>query len=359
MPTPQESITQLTELNEELENYFSNTIIPQLFFDNDLRLRKFTPPAMTQFNLSKSDIGKTISDIHDNFRFDSFLENVEHVISKQEILEKEVQTTDKRWYQMNILPYIKRKDNSTNGVIVTFIDITYRIKDLREQEKLISDHETLLDSLSHDIKTPLASMLLAIDEFRNIELKDAPALKNLVDIVDRSVKKMQKLVDELNETREAEHKYRSHMEWLELGHILEDVRLTLSEDIRSSGALLQKNIEVAQIFFSRRQLRSILYNLISNAIKYSIPDGTPIIHVRSYNEDDHVIISLQDNGIGIDKDKQEAIFSKYYRIDNAIEGSGIGLYLVKELVVNAGGRIDIKSTPGEGTLIKIYFKKQD
>src|SRR6185503_15620011 len=106
MPDINNQIENLVELNEELENYFRNTIIPQLFIDADLTLQKFTPPAMKQFNLRKSDVGKSINDIKDNFRFPSLIDNIQQVIDSNEILEKEVQTTDRRWYQMNIIPYL-------------------------------------------------------------------------------------------------------------------------------------------------------------------------------------------------------------------------------------------------------------
>src|SRR5690606_42018269 len=66
----------LTELNEELENYFRNTIIPQVFIDAELILRKFTPPAMKQFNLRKEHIGRPISEVVDNFRFSTLIENI-------------------------------------------------------------------------------------------------------------------------------------------------------------------------------------------------------------------------------------------------------------------------------------------
>lgn len=75
-------------------------------------------------------------------------------MSTGNVLEKEIQTTDLRWYQMNILPYLVRKENKTNGVIITFVDITPRIRDLKEQEKLIAEHELLLDTIAHDIKNP-------------------------------------------------------------------------------------------------------------------------------------------------------------------------------------------------------------
>ena len=138
------SANELDVLNEDLENYFANTIIPQLFVDGNLILRKFTPPAMKQFTLTHADINKNIQDVTDNIRYPTLIENINEVIATGEILEKEVQTTDKRWFQMNILPYIIRKENRTNGVIITFVDITKRIAILNELEKLNAEHDTLL-----------------------------------------------------------------------------------------------------------------------------------------------------------------------------------------------------------------------
>ena len=159
-------IKKLIKLNDELENYFRNTIIPQLFVDANLILRKFTPPAMKQFSLSADDLGRSVNEIKDNFRFPSIIDNIQQVIDSNEILEKEIQTTDLKWYQMNVIPYVAQKKNKTNGVIITFVEITLRINDLKEQEKLISDHETLLDTISHDIKSPLTSLVLTISQLK-------------------------------------------------------------------------------------------------------------------------------------------------------------------------------------------------
>src|SRR6478672_13671 len=224
-------VQELIEHNDELENYFRNTIIPQLFVDSNLILRKFTPPAMKQFSLSLGDVGKSIVQVKDNFRFPSIIENIQNVIESNDILEKEIQTTDMRWYQMNIIPYVTQKDNKTNGVIITFVEITFRIKDLKEQEKLISEHEILLDTLAHDIKNPLTNLVLAIDQFKAMELTDQEQFQDLLDVVERALIKMKNLIHELSETREQEHKYKAHIELLSFEHILEDVRLTLNEDI--------------------------------------------------------------------------------------------------------------------------------
>lgn len=356
MPRQDHKIKKLIELNDELENYFRNTIIPQLFVDSDLILRKFTPPAMKQFSLKTGDIGKNIDDIKDNFRFPTIVEDIAQVIKENEILEKEIQTTDMRWYQMNIIPYVITKTKKTNGVIITFVDITARIRDLVNQEMLIADHETLLDTISHDIKGPLTSMLLTISHLKKISTDRSKAFLKFFGILENSIQKMQALITELTDAGELEHKYKAEEELLDFQDILEDVRLTLAGTIMESGAILDQDIKAAQVLFSRRKLRSIIYNLVNNAIKFRSPDCSPEISISTKKEKEFIVISVKDNGIGIDKSNHDDIFSKYSRIGNKVEGSGIGLYLVKEIVTNSGGKISLKSELGKGSEFKVYLK---
>jgi two-component system phosphate regulon sensor histidine kinase PhoR len=349
-------IKELIEVNDELENYFRNTIIPQLFVDADLILRKFTPPAMKQFNLNDGDKGKPIVDIKENLRFPTIIDNIQQVIDCNEILEKEIQTTDFRWYQMNIIPYVIAKTNKTNGVIITFVEITTRIKDLKEQEKLISDHETLLDTISHDIKTPLSSLVLTINMLKKVPSDDSTRFQSMLKIVENGITKIKDIIIELTDARKEENKYKVEEELLSFEHILEDVRLTLAGTIEESGAVITSEINVSEITFSRRKLRSVIYNLVNNAIKFKRTDCKPEIFIRTIEEENFIVISVKDNGIGIDPSKHAAIFSKYYRVENAIEGSGIGLYLVKEIVTAAGGKILLESEPGKGSEFKVYLK---
>lgn len=356
MPDKNQQIKNLIEHNDELENYFRNTIIPQLFVDGELKLQKFTPPAMKQFSLSASDIGKPIADIKDNFRFPSILENIQLVIESNQILEKEIQTTDLRWYQMNIIPYVIMKKNKTDGVIISFVEITMRINDLKEQEKLVADHEILLDTISHDIKNPLANLVTAIELFKNVTPNDEKEFQSLLKIVDSALTKMHKLIKELTEVRKEEHKYKAQEELLNFEHILEDVRLTLNDNIIAANAIIISEINFSQITFSRRKLRTIIYNLINNAIKFKSEERQPKIVVTTNKEGDFIVISVKDNGKGIAESNLEAIFSKYYRLENAIEGSGIGLYLVKEIVSNAGGKVLVKSQLDKGSEFQVFLK---
>jgi two-component system phosphate regulon sensor histidine kinase PhoR len=350
-----QKIKKLIKLNDELENYFRNTIIPQLFVDRDLILRKFTPPAMKQFSLKTGDVGKNIDDIKDNFRFHTIVENIEQVISSNEILEKEIQTTDLRWYQMNIIPYVITKTKKTDGVIITFVEITARIKDLINQEMLIADHETLLDTISNDIKGPLTSLLLTINQLKNVSTDNSKAFSMFFKILEGSIKKMQAIIMELTDVGKLKDKYKVEEELLDFEHILEDVRLTLAGTIMESGAVISSNISVSQILYSRRKLRSIVYNLVNNAIKFHLPDKVPKILISTKTEKKCVVITVKDNGIGIDNTKHKEVFSKYSRVGNTVEGSGIGLYLVNEIVTNSGGKILLKSQLGKGSEFRVYL----
>lgn len=355
MTNKNEQISALIELNEELENYFGNTIIPQLFVDAHLILRKFTPPAMKQFKLKKDDIGRPLAEVTDNFRFPTIIENIQHVIDSGEILEKEIQTTDFRWFQMNILPYLIRKENKANGVIITFIDITIRIKDLKEQEKMIAEHELLLDTIAHDIKNPLTSLGMTIELLKSVPEKGMERFPVLLGKVESSLFKMKQIISELVETRWQGQRYQAVEEMLDLENILEDVRLTLSSQIREAHAIIKTDIQFSEITFARRKLRSIIYNLVNNALKYCSPDRVPQIFIKSFNEDNYMVISVSDNGIGIESENQQSIFEKYQRVKNSVEGNGVGLHLVKEILNNAGGKITVDSEPGKGSVFTVFI----
>lgn len=356
MQNKNEKISSLIELNEELENYFRNTIIPQLFIDAHIILRKFTPPAMRQFSLKLTDVGRPLADIEEHFRFPTIIENISHVIDTGEVLEKEIQTTDLRWYQMNIIPYIVQQDKKTNGVIVTFVEITMRIRDLKEQEKLIAEHELLLDTISHDIKTPLTSLALTIEMLKQLPEKGMQRFPVLLEKVENSLLKMQDIIHELTDAREHEHRYKAVEELLDFEHILEDVRLTLAPQIIDTNAEITTEIGFSEIVFVRRKLRSAVYNLVNNAIKYRSENRPPKILIKTYSQDDYMVIVVTDNGMGIAEADIKNIFQKYQRVSQSGEGSGIGLYLVKEIIEASGGKITVESQLGKGSTFSLYIK---
>lgn len=262
------NIKNLTVLNDELENYFRNTVIPQLFVDAGFILRKFTPPAMTHFNLSLDDIGKHIDEVSHNIRYPTIMKNIEEVVESKQDLEKEIQTTDKKWYQMNILPYLVKKDNKANGVIITFVEITNRIDALKRYEKLNKQYENIFYSVSHDLKGPLSNLDGLIKLLKNLPDDNKEDFKLLINMLDLSLKNLHRTVDDLVEVNIDNTGFTELVERVNFENIIEDVQLALKDKIFETNAKVTTEFLISEVKFARKNIRSIIYNLLSNAIKY-------------------------------------------------------------------------------------------
>jgi two-component system CheB/CheR fusion protein len=127
--------------------------------------------------------------------------------------------------------------------------------------------------------------------------------------------------------------------------------------VECNQAVITTNIRIANIYFSKKNLRSILYNLISNALKYNIAEQPQII-ISTKKENGYVLLSVKDNGIGIPESDFDKVFSMYGRLDKNTEGQGIGLYLVRKIVDASGGKVTVASEPGNGSTFTIYFKEE-
>jgi two-component system phosphate regulon sensor histidine kinase PhoR len=354
----EKKIKKLVELNEELENYFRNTIIPQLFIDADLILRKFSPPANAHFKLVEEDIGKSIFDIPALSQLEGFVERIKEVIATDLDIEDEIQTPDKRWFQMNILPYIVKKKNITDGVVITFIDITGRINDKQNIEKINADHETFIYSVSHDFKGPLANLVALVDLLKFSLSGDVKEdIKDYLKKIEESAHSLKEMINELTDITKIGTDVSGHSDTVNIEQILADVKFTLKNQIYQSHAKITTNILVPEIRFSKKHLRSIPYNLLSNAIKFSRPDNTPKIFIKTEEAGQFTLLSVEDDGVGIEPEKKGQIFSKFTRLRPQIEGTGIGLFIINKMVCNQGGKIEVESQVGSGTTFNIYLKR--
>ena len=102
-------------------------------------------------------------------------------------------------------------------------------------------------------------------------------------------------------------------------------------------------------------MRSVLYNLVSNGLKYGHGARKPEILIKSFLRKGFMVITVTDNGIGIDKGQLRSIFEKYHRVSTKVEGNGVGLYLVKQILETAGGKITVKSTLGVGSVFSVFL----
>jgi ligand-binding sensor domain-containing protein/signal transduction histidine kinase len=135
---------------------------------------------------------------------------------------------------------------------------------------------------------------------------------------------------------------------------------SLERDMESAGALVEGDFsEVSSIYTVKPYLESILYNLISNALKYRHPERSPVIRVKMQRLENEVCLSVTDNGLGIDlAAHRDKLFTLYSRFHIHLDGKGLGLYLVKTQITALGGRIEIESEVDKGTTFKVYFRNQ-
>lgn len=361
----QAKIKELAELNDDLDNYFRSTYITQIYVDNDIILKKFNPLTIKQINIKESDIGRPLADISTNIMFSSLIDDLKFVIDTQERKEKLIETTDGKWYSMMIVPYIRTQDNETDGAIVTFNDVTdiKKSKDIIQEanRKLVEinkDHDTFIYSASHDLKAPLNNMegllshLKTSDNLEEVKIFMLPLVESVIRLKD-TINELSCITRVENETEIAEE--------INLNILLEEVKQSINVSLKSINPEIRVDFEVEEIKFSKKNLRSIFLNLLSNALKYRSPNRQLEIKIRSKRVDEFIELSFEDNGIGIKEERIRELFSKFKRIHDdeiSADGEGIGLYLIKKMTENAGGKVAVESEYGKGTCFKICINEK-
>lgn len=115
---------ELLEINDDLNNYFRSNINGQLFIDNELRLMKFSPGTTKQINLLETDIGRPLSNISTNIKFETIIDDIKKVLDEGSVITKEIETNNGKWYQIMTMPYVQQSEHKNTGAIITFNDIT-------------------------------------------------------------------------------------------------------------------------------------------------------------------------------------------------------------------------------------------
>ena len=151
----------------------------------------------------------------------------------------------------------------------------------------------------------------------------------------------------------------SLLEELSLDTEISRVISGFAKDIQGTNAIVQIDFsEVPSIITSQAYLYSIIYQLLSNALKFRHPERVPEIRITAVNIDDYIRVSVSDNGLGIDLQKfKDKLFTLYGRFHLHIEGKGMGLYLAQTQILALGGSIEVKSEVNLGTTFEVFFKK--
>jgi signal transduction histidine kinase len=221
----------------------------------------------------------------------------------------------------------------------------------------------LLAKAIHDLKTPLATArgfteLLLMERYGLDESKKQAFLER----VGKSLSRIASILDDLSElSRIRRHLLPVPEKPTDLNEIItaivEEERIPADEN--NQTILLELQDQLAGIMLAPEQIRRLVLNLFTNAVKYTSPSGE--IRLRTYQKDGFVFFAISDNGTGIPESLKPHLFEPFIRGKNSdqISGTGLGLTIVKEIVEVYDGKIDVESEEGEGTTFTISFRAAD
>ncbi|WP_116543847.1 CHASE domain-containing protein [Pontibacter virosus] len=326
-------------------------------------------------------VGKTLREAHPELEYQGIFEEIKKVFETgSPFVGKEVPlmvdshnngNQTQGYFNIVIQPLMDAK-GKPEAVLIFAVEVTELVK---ARTKLVSTNEELslknmellrtnndLDNFvytaSHDLKSPIANMEGLSNLLRDIlEGKLESEDKQLLDMLADAIDKLKRTIADLAEITKVQKGLHAKAEPLVFEQVLQDVMLDIDSLARESNANVQVDFQVKNLLYARKNLRSIIYNLVSNALKYRKPDLRPEVHISTYQEGEYVVLRVQDNGLGIKKGQEQKLFNMFKRLHNHVEGTGIGLYIVKRIIENNGGRIELESELGQGTTFRVYFKQ--
>lgn len=238
-----------------------------------------------------------------------------------------------------------RQVNNTEAILLAFEDITNR-KQLEKQK------DDFIGIVSHELKTPLTSIKAfsqLLEKHLN-QAKDERGVLFLSKMTNQMERLTQLMASFANVYRIQNGKLLLHKK----NFIINDLINSLVSDFQqttTSHKVIYKNQKKIKVFADKERISQVLINLISNAIKYS-PGGNTVF-IRTSQDSKNAIISVEDFGIGIQKQEQEKIFDRFFRVkgkkERNISGLGLGLYISYEIVVQHKGKIWVESEEGKGS----------
>jgi signal transduction histidine kinase len=230
------------------------------------------------------------------------------------------------------------------------------VKNNKDLEQHVSQLEQFAFIVSHNLRAPVARILGLGDVIETTH--DQKEIKKLASHLAQSAKELDNTFHDLNFILQIKESGNESFQPVDLLANLQRIKNTLQQEIKNRNVIIVDNgVSANQINTIPVYMESILLNLISNAIKYSSDTRQPVIDIATNYDGDHLVITIKDNGSGIDLEKhQNNLFKPYKRFHKKGEGKGLGLFLVKTQVNLLGGEIILTSKPGEGTLFTIRLK---
>lgn len=344
----QKEVTEREVLIEQRQSEF-DTIISKIkegmiLLDNNCRIISINQAAQDILQTDQTCLGKDMLQILRNLSLNNWLEKGLQGRKQEGILQ-----LDDAHYKVMVRP-IQSEDKVT-GLAILFFDVT----DQLQAEELRREFTA---NVSHELKTPLHlisgySEMLASDV---VAQKDVP---QFAEKIHSESQRMIQLVEDIIKLSHLDESEELAMEPVNLYQISEKVLDSLSAKANERHINLHLLGEPAYITGNHALIHSLIYNLCDNAIIYNRDKGDVTVNVTS--NEDNIVLTVQDTGVGIAKDEQERIFERFYRVDKSrskkLGGTGLGLSIVKHAVNQHHADIKVESQLGLGTKMTVTFYK--
>ncbi|MCK5703647.1 MAG: HAMP domain-containing histidine kinase, partial [Cyclobacteriaceae bacterium] len=212
---------------------------------------------------------------------------------------------------------------------------------------------------AQNLRAPVArlkGLMYILEKTSGVNEQNNQVVKKIVN----SAHEMDEVLSDMNSILELKNKDIGQSYEVDIEVIIGKVKKILYDNLQESKAEIVLNLDVQNIHANEPYLESVIYNLVSNSIKYRSNKRTLRINISTYKDNSKVVLKISDNGVGIDLSKfEEKLFGLYQRFHDHVVGKGLGLYLVKTQVEALGGNIEIDSEVDKGTTFKISFSVEN
>ena len=231
---------------------------------------------------------------------------------------------------------------------------------LRRQIRLTRLKNDLIATVSHELKTPLASMRLLVDTLRDGHYQDTQLVQEYLQMISKENARLSNLIEEfLTFSRMERNKAKFDRSILDTDEVVHAALESVGDRLQAPNCHLQLELapKLPNIIGDRDALVTVLVNLLDNALKYSGEEKR--IHLRGFVSNGHVTLEVQDNGIGFPRSAAKKIFDRFYQVDRTLSrragGCGLGLSIVKFIIAAHNGSVTAKSQPGKGSTFTIQL----
>jgi signal transduction histidine kinase len=252
-------------------------------------------------------------------------------------------------FQLRAMP-LAGPPPSRDKVICMVTDVSER----RHQEEF---YRSFIQNISHELLTPLAAIAGHVANIKECSIEEVESWRHSQDIIEREVRRLTGLTSNLLLLSRLESGVPLRLEPTNVGVVVEETVAGLLRVAQAKGIELsiQSPPRLPRIRADRHQIKQVFINLLDNAVKYC-PEGSEV-QVRLETDGEGIVVEVADNGPGIPPEDLPHVFEKMYRVEKestrSVEGSGLGLSIVKRIVELHGGQIAVESTVGEGTTFRV------